>query len=156
MVMEKSWNMKNWPKVLCDQTWNFTNFAPKIYKICTCFATTKKLTIHVESLHFLTFYAKCHKYKNKKRDGHGKSRNGHGKVMDKYSVKPWEPCTGFLGSFFFLKYLFFQFYRRGFIFLHSNSKKLHHLLKSGYNCLSCIMLLWSRLSRTSSIQIGLR
>ena len=33
MVMEKSWNMKNWPKVMefCDQSWNFTNFAPELY-----------------------------------------------------------------------------------------------------------------------------
>ena len=32
VVMEKSWNMKNWPKVIefCDQSWNFTNFAPEL------------------------------------------------------------------------------------------------------------------------------
>ena len=35
MVMEKSWNMKNWPKVMefCDQSWNFTNFAPIVPNI---------------------------------------------------------------------------------------------------------------------------
>ena len=29
MVMEKSWNMKKWPKVMefCDNSWNFINFA---------------------------------------------------------------------------------------------------------------------------------
>ena len=39
MVMEKSWNMKNWPKVMefCLQSWNFTNFAPKMYQICVFF-----------------------------------------------------------------------------------------------------------------------
>ena len=36
---EKSWNMKDWPKVVefCDQSWNFTNFAPpppELYQIC--------------------------------------------------------------------------------------------------------------------------
>ena len=32
MVMEKSWNMKNWPEVVefCDQSWNFTNFDPEL------------------------------------------------------------------------------------------------------------------------------
>ena len=32
IVMEKSWNMKNLPKVMefCDQSWNFTNFVPKM------------------------------------------------------------------------------------------------------------------------------
>ena len=36
MVMEKSLNMKNLPKVMefCDQSWNSTNFAPKFYQIC--------------------------------------------------------------------------------------------------------------------------
>ena len=31
-VMEKSWNMKDWPKVMefCDQSLNFTNFAPEL------------------------------------------------------------------------------------------------------------------------------
>ena len=83
--MEKSWGMKNWPKVMefCNQSWNFTKFVPKLYQICTL----KKLSIDVESSHFLMFSAKCHKYKIKKRDGHGKSRNGHGKVMEKYFVK---------------------------------------------------------------------
>ena len=34
MVMEKSWNMTNWPKVMefCYQSWNFTNFAPNCNK----------------------------------------------------------------------------------------------------------------------------
>ena len=84
MVMEKSWNIKNWPKVMefCDQSWNFTDFVPELYQICTFFATTKKLSIHVESPHFPMFSTKCCKYKIKKRDGHGKSRNGQGKVME--------------------------------------------------------------------------
>ena len=59
MVMEKSWNMKNWPKVMefCYQSWNFTNFAPELYQICIFFATNKKLSMDVEST-FLTFSAK--------------------------------------------------------------------------------------------------
>ena len=72
--------MNNWPKVLefCDQSWNFTNFAPKLYQICTFFATTKKSRFYVESWHFLTFSAK---YKIEKRDRHGKSRIGQGKIF---------------------------------------------------------------------------
>ena len=59
--MEKSWNEKNWQKVVefCDQSWNFTNFAPEFYQIC--FADNKKLSVCLESLHFLTFSAKCRK-----------------------------------------------------------------------------------------------
>ena len=51
------------------------------------FAATKKLSIDVESPHFLTFSAKYHECKIEKRDGHGKLRNDHGKVMEKYVVK---------------------------------------------------------------------
>ena len=82
-VMEKSWNMKNWPKVIefCDQSWNLTNFAHNF------FVTIKKLTSNLESLHFLMFSAKCRVCKIGKTDGHAKSRNGHGKVMEKYFVK---------------------------------------------------------------------
>ena len=69
MVMEKSWILKSWPKVI------------------EFFATTKKLSIYVESLHFPQFSAKCHECKMEKRDCHGKLRNGHGKVMKKYFVK---------------------------------------------------------------------
>ena len=58
----------------CDQSWNFTNFAPELYQICI---TTKKLSSHLESQHFT---AKRHKCKIRKREAHGK-------VMDKYLVK---------------------------------------------------------------------
>ena len=39
MVMEKSWNMTKWPKVMefCYQSWHFTNFATKLYQICMFF-----------------------------------------------------------------------------------------------------------------------
>ena len=89
MVMEKSWNMKSWPKVIqfCDQSWNFTNFAPKFDQICISFVTSKKLSSNLENPHFQTFSAKCRKFKIGKRDGHGKSRNGHGKIMETYFVK---------------------------------------------------------------------
>ena len=69
MVMEKSWNMKNWPKVMefCSQSWNFTNFAPELDQICIFVATTKKLSIDVESPLFLTFSAKRRKCKINER-----------------------------------------------------------------------------------------
>ena len=40
LVMEKSWNMKSWPRVMDSfyQSWNFTNFAPELYQICIFFA----------------------------------------------------------------------------------------------------------------------
>ena len=85
MVMEKSWNMQNCPKVMefCYQSWNFTNMSPKLYKICKFFANTEKLSISVER-HFSVFSAKCRECKIERRDGDGKLRNGHGKVMEKY------------------------------------------------------------------------
>ena len=85
MAMEKSWYMNNLPEVMefCDQSWNFTNFAPKFVKN---FVAAKKLSSNLESPHFPTFSAKCCECRIGKRDGHGKSRNGHGKVMEKYFV----------------------------------------------------------------------
>ena len=75
--------MKNWPKVMefCDESWNFTNFAPKIYQFCMFFVTAKKLSSNLESPYFPMFSAKCREFKIGKRDGHGKSRNGHGKIF---------------------------------------------------------------------------
>ena len=83
MVTKKSWNMKNWPKVMefCDQSWNFSNVAPGLFQICISFATSKKLGIDLESPHCLTLCAKCCGFKMERKDGHGKSRNGHGKLL---------------------------------------------------------------------------
>ena len=79
MVMEKSWNMQVWPIVMefCYLSWNFTNFAPELYKICKFFATTEKLSNRVESrqLQFPVFSAKYRDCKIEKRDGHGKFGN---------------------------------------------------------------------------------
>ena len=94
MVMEKSWNMKNWSKVMefCDQSWNFTNFAPKFYQFCIFVVTAKQLSSNLKSQPFLMFSAKCRECKIGKRNGLGKSRNGHGKVMEKYILSSmWEP-----------------------------------------------------------------
>ena len=87
VVLKKSWKIQIWPKVMefWDQSWNFTNPPPP--PNCTNFATTKKLSINVESLHFPMFSAKYGEYKSEKRDGHGKSRNGEGKVRKRYFVK---------------------------------------------------------------------
>ena len=66
MVTEKSRNMTKWPKVMkFYQSCHFTNFAPKLYHMCMSFATTKKLSIDVESPHFPMF-SKTLRY------GHGK------------------------------------------------------------------------------------
>ena len=95
MVIEKSLNMKNWPKVMefCDQSWNFVishgillNLPSNFIKF-VCFVTAKKFSRGLESLHFPMFSPKCRECKIGKRDGHGKSRNGHGKVVEKYFVK---------------------------------------------------------------------
>ena len=89
MVMEKPWNMRNWPKIMefCDRSWHFTNFAPECYQICIFVVTTKIFSSDLENLHFTIFSAKRHKCKTGLRDGHGKLRNGHGKVMENYFVK---------------------------------------------------------------------
>ena len=97
MVIEKSWNLKNWPKVMefCDSVMKFYQFCFNLYYIYIFLVTTKKLRSHLESPHFLTFSAKRRKLKIKERDGHGKSRNGHGQVMDKswknILSSLWEP-----------------------------------------------------------------
>ena len=52
MVMEKSWNVKNWPKVIefCDSVMEFYQFCPpKLYQFF--FFTTKKLNSDLESPH---------------------------------------------------------------------------------------------------------
>ena len=89
LVMEKSWNMKNWPEVMefCDSVMEFYQFCPHfVLNLYFFWVTTKKLGRDLESLHFRSFSAKCHKFKIRERDGHGKSRNGHGKVIEKYFV----------------------------------------------------------------------
>ena len=90
MVMEKSWNMQNWSKVMefCCQSWSFTNFASELFVICKFFAITENLSICVESLPFPVFSAKCRECKIENRDGHSKLRNGHGKIF----CQVWEPC----------------------------------------------------------------
>ena len=54
--MQKSWYVKHWQEVVefCYQSWNFTNFAPELYQICSI----KKLGIDVERPHFPTFFVK--------------------------------------------------------------------------------------------------
>ena len=80
-VMEKSWSMKNWPKVMefCYQSWNLQFLPLKCTNFVMFFATTKKLLIDVESLHFLKFPQNCECKIAK--------RNVHGKFMEKYFVK---------------------------------------------------------------------
>ena len=74
IFMEKSWNMKNWPKVMefCDSFMEFYQFCPQFVLNLYFMVITKKLSSDLESLH-------C-KFKIGERDGHGKSRNSHGKV----------------------------------------------------------------------------
>ena len=57
MVMEKSWNMTNWPKVIefCVSVMEFYQFCPQhCTKFCIFLVTTRKLSSDLESLHFLT------------------------------------------------------------------------------------------------------
>ena len=65
MVMEQSWNMIHWPKVMefCNKSWNLTNFAPEFDQICTFFLNLEKFTINLESLRFPTLSTKCHIFK---------------------------------------------------------------------------------------------
>ena len=71
MVMEKSWNMTNWLKVM-----EFYQFC---HQIVCFFATTKKLSMDVKSPHFLMFFTEHHEFKK---------RVGRGIVMKKSLGKP--------------------------------------------------------------------
>ena len=80
--------MENLPKVMefCYQSWNSPLNCTKF----VCFLLPlKKLSIDVESPHFLTFSAKCREYKSYKLYY---TRDGYGKEMEKYFVK----CVGTL------------------------------------------------------------
>ena len=56
--MEKSWNMKNWQKVLefCDPVIKFYQCCPQFVLNLYFLVTTKKLSSNLESLHFITFH----------------------------------------------------------------------------------------------------
>ena len=79
MVLEKSWNVQYWQRVMefCYQSWNFTNFPPKLYEMCMSFAATKKISIRVEVCIFQCFLQNASNMENDNRDGHGKLKNGH-------------------------------------------------------------------------------
>ena len=51
----------------CDQSWNFTNFAPKFDQCYMLFVIPKKLRGNLESLHFLMFPWKIKKWSWKSR-----------------------------------------------------------------------------------------
>ena len=89
MVMEKPWNMQNWPKVMefCYQHGIVPILSPNGPNLYGFFATTQKLSIDFGSPYFLTFSARHCECKINKRGGHGKLRNGYGKVMEKHLVK---------------------------------------------------------------------
>ena len=67
----------------------FYQFCPLNRTKFVCFyaTTTEKLSIRVESLHFLMFFAKCAVGKIETRDGHGKLKIVHGRVVKKYSLR---------------------------------------------------------------------
>ena len=79
MVMEKSLNMQNCPKVMefCSSVLKFYQFCHRIVQNLYVFFPPLKLSIHLESQHFQVFSVKCSECKIEKRDGHGKLRNGH-------------------------------------------------------------------------------
>ena len=73
-----------------QKSWNFTNFVLKLYDSCMFFATTKKLIIHEESLHFLTFSAKRRKCEIWQQRWSWKIEKWSWKSHGKISL--WEPC----------------------------------------------------------------
>ena len=66
-----------------EQSWNFTNYGPRYYQICTHFADIERL-VSLESSHFSTTCTKFHveNAKSEQRNSHGKCKNSHGKVME--------------------------------------------------------------------------
>ena len=71
MVMEKSWNMEHWPKIMgfCEQSYNVTNLAPNCAKFVFFWVTSKSLSSDLESPEFPRFSAKRRKCKIEKKDG---------------------------------------------------------------------------------------
>ena len=96
MVLEKSWNMRKWPKVT-----EFYPFCPQIVLNLYFSVITMKLSSDLESPHFPTFSAKRCEFKIGERNGHGKSRYGHGKVMENIveSVGTLSNSKDFYGNF---------------------------------------------------------
>ena len=90
MVIEKSWRSHGALDIgkkimeLCDHLWNFINFAPELYQMCMFFASTKNLSINVDSLHFLTFSAICPRMQNREERQSWKTEKwswkSHGKI----------------------------------------------------------------------------
>ena len=79
MVMEKSWNIKNWPKVM-EFVFISYGILPILLPNCT-----RKFSNELESLHFS---ARRHKCKIRKTAGHGKIE----KWSWKYILSSlWEP-----------------------------------------------------------------
>ena len=89
VVMEKSWNMTNWPKVMefCYQSWNLPILSPRIVLDLYVFLSSLRNLASMQKAEMPTFSAKCRKCKIDKRDGHVKLRHGHRKVTEKYSFK---------------------------------------------------------------------
>ena len=83
MVMEKSWNMKHWPKVIEFHDSVMESFLPILPPFCTKF---------VFLLSPLRNSTKLREFKIGERNGHGKSRNGHGKSWKNILSSLWEPC----------------------------------------------------------------
>ena len=54
MVMEKSWNIRNWQKVMefWEKLWNYTNCVPEFCQMCALFANMKKFSIGLKIPHF--------------------------------------------------------------------------------------------------------
>ena len=82
-IMEKSWNIKNWPKVMefCDQSWNFTNFV-----------TIKKLSSDLEILHFPAFAAKVANAKSRRETVMENQEMVMEKSWENIFSNLWEPC----------------------------------------------------------------
>ena len=85
LVMEKSWNMRSWPKVMefCDSVMEFYQFCPRNYtNFVFCWVTMRKLSSDLESA-FATFCGKMSQMQNQEERWKTKkwSWKSHGKIF---------------------------------------------------------------------------
>ena len=77
----------------CDQSWNPPILLLNVTIFCAFFAHIRKFGISLESLHFLTFSAKCHECKICAERWSWKIEKRSWKIEKNILQSLWEPCN---------------------------------------------------------------
>ena len=101
----KSWYMKNWPKVMefCHQSWNFN---PNGNKCVGFHATSKKLSIDVESLYFPQNVTNAKLIRVMVMENEEMAME---KSWKNILSSLWEPCTRCINRYSVLFSFYFEF-----------------------------------------------